>query len=204
MLIYNFRSVWLCVGLGAVVLALNFISPEIINTVGEFFVIPEEFANPYTFDQLWEGVKSIVQDNFFSGIGVGETAFRTAFLNFATIDTNIAANSGNLFLQVLVELGIVGLVLFAFALIAFAQKCFVSTKAKNRRSRSRTMICAGFASIFGGCVMGWKTYIWSNDRTFLIFFIVFALTVALTKVNERERESERVINNMSSVDIEID
>ena len=66
------------------------------------------------------------------------------------------------------------------------------------------MICAGYASIVSGCVMGINEYVWSNYRVFLTFWIVIALTIALTKVNEKEQESERITNNMISVDIEID
>ena len=51
--------------------------------------------------------------------------------------------------------------------------------------------------------MGLTEYVWINYRTFLIFWIVLALTVAVTKVNEREYESEIIYNNMRSVDIEI-
>ena len=51
--------------------------------------------------------------------------------------------------------------------------------------------------------MGLTEHVWINYRTFLIFWIVLALTVAVTKVNEREYESEIIYNNMRSVDIEI-
>jgi O-antigen ligase len=109
----------------------------------------------------------------------------------------------NLFLQIFLELGIVGFVLFIFMLFAFGQKCFISANAKNVKSRSRTIICAGYTSIVTACVMGLDQYIWLNYRNFLAFWIILALTVALTKVNEKEAESGKVMNSMRSVDIQL-
>ena len=146
----------------------------------------------------------MIAENLYTGIGVGQESFVSAFYKNSEEYTILTVDSHNIFLQIFVELGIVGFLLFIFTLFAFVQKCFANTKKRNKRSRSRTMICAGYASVLSACLMGLNSYIWSNYRAFLTFWIVFALTVALTKVNDKEDESERVVNNMISVDIEID
>ena len=202
MLIYNFRSIWLVLGgAGAVWTAFALLPSNITASIKDVFLLSsEEAAHKMS---VWTRVGDIISENFFTGIGVGEGAFKKAFYQSVLEDGSGVVNAGNLFLQILVELGIVGLVVFCLLLFTFAQKCFINTKSKNKKSRSRTLICAGYSSIVSGCVMGLNEYVWINYRTFLIFWIVLALTVAVTKVNEREYESEIIYNNMRSVDIEI-
>ena len=65
------------------------------------------------------------------------------------------------------------------------------------------MIIAGLSTISGALIMGFTDNIWYNYRVFVIFWIVVALTVSLAKNNVRERESTRIISNMTSADIEI-
>lgn len=203
MIMYNFRSIWLalCATLASWI-ALFTLPSEIVEPVKALFTLSEtEIAYRR---ELRSGVLRLAYDNLFSGIGVGESAFRTAYYEYASAETLTAANAGSLFLNIFVELGIVGLLVFVIIIFMFTQKCFGNIKRKNKTSRSRTMICAGYASIVSGCVMGINEYVWSNYRVFLTFWIVIALTMAVTKVNEKEQESERITNNMISVDIEID
>jgi O-antigen ligase len=201
MLIYNFRSIWLVLGgAGAVWASFALLPANITAPIKDIFVISSEEAAHKL--NVWTRVGDMISDNFFTGIGVGEGAFKKVFYQ-SVLEDGTVVNAGNLFLQILVELGIIGLIVFCLLLFAFAQKCFINTKSKNKKSRSRTLICAGYASIVSGCVMGLNEYVWINYRTFLIFWIVLALTVAVTKVNEREYESEIIYNNMRSVDIEI-
>jgi uncharacterized membrane protein len=67
------------------------------------------------------------------------------------------------------------------------------------------MIAAGIASITGALVVGLTDHIWYNYRVFLIFWVVMALTVALTKINEREKAKREAneINNSRSSDLDI-
>ena len=202
MLIYNFRSIWWVLGgAGVVWTSFTLLPANITEPIKNVFVMSSEDTAQKL--NVWTRVGELISENFFTGIGVGESAFKKAFYQSALIEGEAVSNADNLFLQILLELGIVGLILFCFVLFTFAQKCFINTKAKNKKSRSRTFICAGYASIVSGCVMGLNEYVWINYRTFLIFWIVLALTVAVTKVNEREYESNIIYNNMRSVDIEI-
>ncbi|MBO5715526.1 MAG: O-antigen ligase family protein [Clostridia bacterium] len=203
MLIYNFKSIWLVLGGALTFLGTMLVLPH--NNVADiknFFLIPA--TDIETKKTIWEKTIGIVFDNFFTGIGVGEESFLAVYYHDVPLENVPVTHSHNLFLQILVELGIVGFLIFVCVLFMFAQKCFVNTKSRNKRSRSRTMICAGYASILSACFMGFNLYIWSNYRAFLTFWIILALTVALTKVNDKENESERIVNNMISVDIEID
>ena len=202
MLIYNFKSIWLALGVGvSSVVAMLVLPGNITDVIKRFMVVSNsqiEMKN-----SIWGRTWEMIVENLYTGIGVGQESFLSVFYKNSEEYNMLTVDSHNIFLQVFVELGIVGFLLFIFTLFAFVQKCFASTKKRNQRSRSRTMICAGYASVLSACLMGLNSYIWSSYRAFLTFWIVFALTVALTKVNGKEDESERVVNNMISVDIEI-
>ena len=203
LIIYNLKFLWLMLAsvvtfVGAILLLPSNITLEVRNFFG---VIGEQIVENYN---IACNLLSVIFENFFTGIGVGEEAFLAAYYHNNTVGSVLVTDSHNLFLQILLELGIVGLVIFALVLLAFAQKSFSNIKAKHGKSRSRTMICAGYSSITIACILGFQEYIWINYRSFLVFWFIFALTVALTKANEQEFRSERIINNMTSVDIEID
>ena len=203
MLVYNFKNIWLVLGGALTVTGAMLVLPSgITSVIQDLFVGPAEQIEAKK--TIWTNTLGIILKNFFTGIGVGEESFLAVYYRDIPVENVPINHSDNLFLQIFLELGVVGLILFLCALFMFAQKCFINTKIKNKKSRSRTMICAGYTSIFGVCLMGFNSYIWSNYRSFLTFWIVFALTVALTKVNDKEKESERIVNNMISVDIEID
>ena len=203
MLIYNFKNIWLVLGGALTVTGAMLVLPSSITSVIQsFFVLSAEQIEAKK--TIWTNTVGIILNNFFTGIGVGKESFLAVYYRDIPVENVPITHSDNLFLQIFIELGVVGLVIFLFALFVFTQKCFINTKRKNKKSRSRTMICAGYASIVGACLMGFNSYIWSNYRSFLAFWIIFALTVALNKVNDKEKESERIVNNMISVDIEID
>jgi putative inorganic carbon (HCO3(-)) transporter len=213
MLVYNFRTIWLLIFGGGLIPVfvmlyqkffadIEFINP-VLTRLGSIF----NFTNPDTSMQLrptiWGKTWELISRNWITGIGVGEQAFRMEFINVATQDIVWAAHSHNLYLQIFLELGIVGIIIFGLILFAYHQKCFSNVKSRNQKSRARTMICGGYASIFGLCVMGLTDHVWYNTRVFLMSWIIIALTIALTKTNEAEKESDRIVNNMRSVDIEI-
>ena len=213
LLMYNFRSIWIFIFGGALTPTFILLYQKLVafidfeNPVISRFISIFNFNNPDTSMAfrpiIWEETWKIISANWLTGIGVGESAFRTAFFNHATPDLLWAAHSHSLYLQIFLELGIVGLLVFAIILVAYLQKCFSTVKERNQKSRTRTMICGGYASIFGVCVMGFVDHVWYNHRVFLMSWIIIALTIALTKISEAELESAKIANNMRSVDIEV-
>ena len=152
---------------------------------------------------IWGNVVNMIGDHFFSGVGVGEHAFRFVYENYLEKGEYVVAHAHSLILQIFVSLGIVGLVIFLLIMFTYGQQCFVEIKRRERNSKSRTMIIAGLASMSGAFVVGLTDYIWYNYRVFILFWIVMAVTVALVRNNARERESTKMISNMTSANIDI-
>ena len=202
MVIYNFKNILLIIGLGCTVPLWYIFLPSYIT---------ERFISIFTFAdssaqmrlKIWTGAWNMAKNNLFTGIGVGERAFKVVYSDYAIPGAESAVHAHSLPLQILVDIGIVGLIVFALIIFMYSQKCFVEIKQLNKKRRSKTMIIAGLSSIISALIVGLADNIWYNYRVFILFWIVLALTSSLAKNNVRERESIRKVNNMTSADLDI-
>ena len=178
----NFRNIWaVIIGLASMP-ALALILPyEFVDRFTSTFSMNDSTVT-YRFD-TWKGVAGMIKDYFWTGIGVGESAFMQIYPKYALSGTETVMHSHNLFLQILLELGILGLLVFLIIIFMFTQKCFVGIKESRRGSKSRLMTSAGLASVCGALVTGLTDHTFYNYRVFLVFWVFVALTVALTKIN---------------------
>lgn len=203
---YNLKNIWALV---LVLLSLpiwTMLLPEnIINRAISIGSVTDSssFYRIYT----WRGVLNMIKDHFFTGIGVGESAFSEVYPIYSYSGTETVMHSHNLFLEITVQLGILGLLVFFAVMFFFAQKCFDGIKLRSQAdSRPRTVIVAGLASICGALTMGLTDHIWYNYRVFLLFWAVIALTCALIRINNGAKEKERLntASNNQCADLDID
>ncbi len=202
LLVYNAKNVWLVLAAALTLPLWQFILPEfILNRFESIFTMADSSVQMRL--NIWQGVWNMARDNIFTGIGVGEGAFKMVYENYAVKGAEAAVHAHSLPLQIILDIGIVGLIIFALIIFTYAQKSFFEIKHNTKKSKSRAMIIAGLSAIIGALVMGLTDNIWYNYRVFVMFWIVVALTVSLSKNNVRERESTRIVSNMTSADIEI-
>lgn len=202
-IVYDLRTVWiLAAGAASAPLWLQLI-PD--NIAKRFLSIIEmsDSSVIYRFN-TWRGVLNMISDNLFGGIGVGEDAFRAVFPIYSVAGTETVMHSHSLFLEILVEFGIVGALIFTVIMIMYVQKCFVGIKIRSRESKSRVMIAAGLSGICGALVMGMTDHIWYNYRVFLVFWAVAGLTMALVRINENENDKKNAaaLNSVRAVEID--
>lgn len=204
LVLYNFKNIWLIVaGLATSPVWFSFLPESIVNRFLSILSMSDT-SIIYRFN-TWRGVLNMIGDNLISGIGVGESAFKNMYALYAVSGTETVMHSHNLYFEIALSLGVIGLIVFVCVIIMYAQKCFADITTRKTDSKSRIMISAGISGIMGALVMGLVDYIWYNYRVFLIFWAVIALTVALTKINENEnsKENARHIGNAKSADLDI-
>ncbi|MBQ8718729.1 MAG: O-antigen ligase family protein, partial [Clostridia bacterium] len=66
---------------------------------------------------LWEGVGKMLGDYWYCGVGVGEAAFCEVYSRYALPGIAVAMHAHNLYLQLLCERGVVGLIMFVVTVI---------------------------------------------------------------------------------------
>ena len=204
---YNMKNIWvLLLTLISLPVWTMFLPQSVINRAMSIGSITDSssFYRIYT----WKGVFNMIKDYFFTGIGVGESAFSEIYPIYSYSGTETVMHSHNLFIEITVQLGIVGLLVLLIILFFYAQKCLETIKVREKTdARVRSTVVAGFSSIIGALTMGLTDHIWYNYRVFLLFWSVIALTCALIRINNNalDREKMNMTNNnqYASLDIEI-
>lgn len=127
----------------------------------------------------WQSVWKIIKDYWQSGIGIGEEAFEKIYRLYATVGIENAPHSHNLYMQILVELGIVGLVAFVALMLVWAQSAFTLHVSERRCEKMYSN--AIFCGIVAVLAQGMTDYIWYNYRIFLMFWLLIGLGTAICK-----------------------
>lgn len=138
------------------------------------------------------------------GVGLGNDAFSMA--HSALVGTEPIANTGNLYLQIAVSCGIVGLVLFVCAIIVFFKLCLTYC-AKDRKKGHRVNALAGFCSVFGLLISGFFGFILNDKTILMVFCSCVALTFAYIKIEREETDAPSMISIdvlTASIDIELE
>lgn len=151
------------------------------------FIIPESIISRFTSIgnmkdsstsyrvYIWMGTLALLKDFFVSGIGMGSDAF-TEVYPFYSYNAVVAPHSHNLFLQITVELGIVGTAVFLLLLFFFFKRiCSSHRPAGGKGAPVATALVAIASAVGGFLVQGMFDNCFYNYRVFMIFWMVIAL-----------------------------
>lgn len=206
LVVYNIKNIWIIISAVVSLPLWSALLPDtVINRALSIGTLTD--SSSYYRIYTWRGVWDMIKDHFFGGIGVGESAFSEVYPIYSYSGTETVMHSHNLFMEITVQLGVVGLLVFLLIMFFFAQKCFNTARHRvGDDPQPRTVAVAGLASICGALTMGLTDHIWYNYRVFLLFWAVIALTCAIIRIDEsgREKERLRIISNNQSFDLDID
>ncbi len=218
------RSAWLGLIVGAFIFLIS-ISPKCAllalpaagGTLLGILAFPDTFgariinffsfadsANNYRI-AVWNSVWDMLGGCIFGGIGAGDEAFSTAYLNFAAPGTESVAHSHSLYLQILLQLGIVGLIIFALAFFLILQKSYSSSASNNSEKAMRFISNACVSGAVALLFTGLFDYTWYNRRVFFLFWVLLGLAVASVNVrkDELEHAERRQINTSDCAEITV-
>jgi putative inorganic carbon (HCO3(-)) transporter len=142
----------------------------------------------------WRGTVEAIKAHFFSGIGYGNEAFKQVYPQYAYSGMEAAEHSHSLFLQLLLGLGIVGLVIFALITFFALQKLFGYIKKPEDRT-SCVYVIATVASLISALIMGIFDNVWYNYRIFYAFWVIVAIGVAFVRVGSYEMDRNMDLTN---------
>ena len=185
---------------GGLAVIASLVFPETIGARLINFVTMSDSANSYRV-AVWNSSWDLLSDVFAGGIGMGEEAFKTAYVNFASMGTQYAMHSHSLYIQIAIQLGIVGLAAFLIALFVIARKSYsasVNPISDRELMRCNKASIAGAASLL---VAGMFDYTWYNFRVFFIFWALLGFACATVNLSEKVRieywDSEFDVNSSS-------
>lgn len=130
--------------------------------------------------QLSESLWRMVGD-YPAGIGVGDEAFAAVYPAYAAPDLLAVTDSNNMFFEILLSYGWVGLALLAVCLFVFLQKsltCLRHTVA----FKDRAMILGGVTSLVSVLIFGTVRSFITSPRVFFTILLVIALCSAYENI----------------------
>ena len=191
------RGCWLgilfAIAILAVVIDRRFILLGIFLLLIAPFILPESIINRFTSIgnmndtstsyrvAIWMGTIAMLKDYWFSGIGLGITSFNKVYPIYAYSGTT-AQHSHNLYLQIMVENGIMGLIMFIGIMYYFYKETVISIcKKKN------ILLVSIISGMFGFLIQSMTDHTWYNYRIVLMFWMVLAFGISLAKLNQEEK-----------------
>jgi putative inorganic carbon (HCO3(-)) transporter len=186
----------------AIAAAIPFLVFFIPSSVINRFASIGDLGDSSTFYRVycWRGSIEAIKDHFLGGIGYGTDAFKAIYPQYAFAGIEAAEHSHSLFLQILVAMGIGGLLTFLALVFLYFQKCAEYIK-KPEDVRSKFYVAAALSSVIAMLIMGVFDYVWFNYRVFYVFWIVIAIGCAFVRVGNTEAERQNLpIDEMGSAD----
>jgi O-antigen ligase len=181
------RLIWL----GVLALpALPFVIPE---TIWERLLSIGNLADTSSVYRMaiWLASLAMAADFWPIGIGPGTRVFVYIYQKY-TFSTAYALHSHNLFLQIIIDYGISGLVLFMCVVFMF-YRSYLSRLAHTKDSfltAAGAAVCAGMG---GYLVQGITDNVWYNYRVFAFFWVVVALSVVFGQIMKGDKFNEEKI-----------
>lgn len=177
-LMYSRKTLTVLILGGGTAAVLPFILPNGIVSKFVNFGCAHDASAMYRMD-IWRNVLDMLSDHWQGGIGIGEDAFVSIYSSYAHPILENALHAHSLYLQIFVELGIVGLILFALAVFVWAQSCLElhATEKRSERLYSNALFC----SVLAVLTCGLTNHIWYDYRIFLMFWLVIGLSCAVRK-----------------------
>lgn len=171
-ILFDRRLIWF--GVLALV-AAPFLLPEAV--LSRFMSIGnmEDTSTSYRV-YIWLGTIAMLKDYFLCGIGLGITSFNTIYPLYSYSEI-VAPHSHSLYLQLFVEYGLVGFIVFVGLIYNFFKETIIFSK----KEKSYFTI-ASVAAMAGFLLQSATDYTWYNYRVLLIFWIIVAVGISSTKL----------------------
>lgn len=166
------------------IFALPFVlSPAIISRFASIGNL-QDSSSAYRFS-IWIGSLDMIKDYWPSGIGLGAKAFTMVYPKYALSGASYALHAHNIYLQLLVEMGIVGLVVFVLLVFGF-YKLILSACYKTSDNFLFTFMAALCAGMSGYLLQGMVDNIWYNYRIFFTFWTMFSFGLIARRLVDKE------------------
>jgi putative inorganic carbon (HCO3(-)) transporter len=189
-LIYSRRTVMV---LSFGLLAVPFLPLVLPSTVVTRFTSIGNLADTSTAYRvhIWMGSLDMARDVLFSGLGSGMGVFAAVYPQYSLGGIEAAPHSHNLYLQLVIELGIFGLVAFLLAMVSFTRSVLSCRTRDTVTDRSQYLLAAaGLCAIIAFLAQGMTDYVWYNYRIYAMFWLVLGLTSAVARLVAAENTAE--------------
>ncbi|MBR4110881.1 MAG: O-antigen ligase family protein [Clostridia bacterium] len=177
---------WIIAFILGIIAAPAFLPQSIINRFSSIGNMADS-STSYRVS-IWKGAIDMIKDYWYRPIGQGTTAFNSIYPLYSYSGVG-AQHSHNLFLQLLIETGIVGIISFLGIIYKFFQTVLCGLKKAKEAFYKYCFI--GFASgMIGFLLQSIFDNTWYNNKIILIFWIFVALSATTRNLSDMEVKCE--------------
>ena len=135
---------------------------------------------------LWQGVEYMIRDYGVSGIGLGPAAFASLYPLYAQpLAIDGAAHTQSLYLELILETGILGFVSFMWLALRSIKNSVIARRGSSTLTKTVLIACAAsFIGIAFSCIV---EYIWFYPRDLFAYFILLGISYAAISMAEKEK-----------------
>lgn len=178
---------WIIAFVLGVMIAPVFLPQSIINRFSSIGNMADS-STSYRVS-IWKGALDMVKDYWYRPIGQGTKAFNSVYPFYSYSGVG-AQHTHNLFLQLLIETGIIGIVSFVGVIYKFFQNVLCGLKKTTNKFYRYCFI--GFTSgMLGFLLQSIFDNTWYNNKIILIFWIFMALSVVARNISDMEASNEK-------------
>ncbi|MDD3230864.1 MAG: O-antigen ligase family protein [Oscillospiraceae bacterium] len=139
---------------------------------------------------LYEAALAVIEKSPISGAGLGTAATQAYIKDFNLYHGEAPfVHAHNFYLEVWIEAGLLGIVGFLGSMLWNIKRA-ARVVRHCKDSAARTITCAAASALCGAMVCGLADYLWNYPRVMCIFWFIFAVALAGTKLCCGEAISE--------------
>jgi putative inorganic carbon (HCO3(-)) transporter len=163
-------------GVVALVVIRVLTSPALMTRIGSIFTLRGHSSNSFRMN-VWAGVIDMIRDNWLFGVGIGNTAFRKMYSLYMYSGFE-ALGAYNIFLEVMAEMGIFGLLVFVGLLLAYMCRNLYTFWVGE--GENRWWAAAIIAALLGTFTIGLFDTVFYRPSVQIQFWFLLAMTIAIS------------------------
>lgn len=135
----------------------------------------------YRFD-IWKTMWPMLKDFWLTGIGLGSDAVKQVNNNYEILTKTIPPHSHNIYYQIWLETGIVGLVAFLGSMLRTVKRSLKTIYGKDADPWLKNVLIAGISGLCGVLVIAAAEYIWYYPRVMLVFWVLMGIILTALRL----------------------
>lgn len=178
-----------------IILAVTLVEP-LRDRVGSMFMGREDSSNNYRIN-VWSGVIKMIRDRPIIGIGPGNSAFNKIYPRYQRTGYS-ALSAYSVFLEVLVETGIIGLTCFLWLLLVTLNQGWVQLqRLRAAQNAAGFWLMAAIATMFGMLVHGMFDTVWYRPQVSTLWWLMVALIASFYQPTQELATGDRFDDRFS-------
>lgn len=161
-------------------LAVPFLPDTILRRISTITNL-QDSSITYRFDIL-ETMWAVVKDFWYTGVGLGSDAVQMVTENYEIQTTSVPLHAHNVYLQIWLETGIVGLFAFVGWMIRTVKTSLRVVFDEKADPYLQNVLKAGVSGLLGLLVIALVEYIWYYPRVMMLFWIFMGIILATVKL----------------------